>query len=101
MLQTEHKDVFLGYFKSTRWAVEQLRSGDALFMDGEYVQAKLGGRAVRVAKFSRTFAEKPAALQAKGYMAASAAVTFVVKWKGENETEETPIVLMSITLRKR
>lgn len=39
-------------------------------------------------------------LQGKGYYPKSAEVRFVVAWKGEEDTEETPIVLANMYFAK-
>lgn len=40
-------------------------------------------------------------LKDKGYSPKSAEVRFVVAWKGEEDTEETPIVLVDIYFERK
>ena len=96
MLQTTHKDVVLDFFKNKKEIIFNLRSGTKLKLDDVYLVAELNGRDVRVAKLSKAFVETLEKLKDKGYSPKSAEVRFVVAWKGEEDTEETPIVLADI-----
>ena len=96
MLQTTHKDVVLDFFKSKKEIIFNLRSGEKLRLDDVYLIAELNGRDVHVAKLSKAFVEKLEKLKDKGYSPKSAEVRFVVIWKGEDDTEETPIILADI-----
>ena len=69
------------------------RSGAKLRLDDVYLVAELNWRDVRVAKLSKAFVENLEKLKDKGYSPKSAEVRFVVAWKGEEDTEETPIIL--------
>ncbi len=100
MLQTTHKDVVLDFFKNKKEIIFNLRSGTKLKMDDVYLVAELNGRDVRVAKLSKAFVETLEKLKDKGYSPKSAEVRFVVAWKGEEDTEETPIVLTDICFEK-
>lgn len=93
MLQTTHKDVVLDFFKNKKEIIINLRSGTKLKMDDVYLVAELNGRDVRVVKLSKAFVETLEKLKDKGYSPKSAEVRFVVAWKGEEDTEETPIIL--------
>lgn len=96
MLQTTHKDVVLDYFKGKREIIFGLRSGTKLKLDDVYLSVELNGRDVHVAKFSKAFCEMIENLRGKGFEPSSAEVRFVVAWKGEDDTEETPILLTDI-----
>ena len=100
MLQTTHKDVVLDFFKSKKEIILSLRSGTALKIDDVYLTAERNGRDVRVAKFSKAFTETLVKLKEKGYAPTSSEIRFIVAWKGENDEEETPILLLDIHLRK-
>ena len=100
MLQTTHKDVVLDFFKNKKEIIFNLRSGTKLKMDDVYLVAELNGRDVRVAKLSKAFVETLEKLKDKGYSPKSAEVRFVVAWKGEEDTEETPILLTDICFEK-
>ena len=64
------------------------------------VTAEVEGRTVTVARLSRSCLEQIAKLEDKGYRPASAAVRFVVAWKGEADEEESAVVLPTLTMRK-
>lgn len=100
MLQTTHKDVVLDFFKNKKEIIFNLRSGTKLKLDDVYLVAELNGRDVRVAKLSKAFVETLEKLKDKGYSPKSAEVLFVVAWKGEEDTDETPIVLANMYFTK-
>ena len=100
MLQTTHKDVVLDFFKNKKEIIFNLRSGTKLRLDDVYLVAELNGRDVRVAKLSKAFVETLEKLRGKGYSPKSAEVRFVVAWKGEEDTEETPVVLVDLYFEK-
>lgn len=96
MLQTTHRDVVLDFFKGKKEIILGLRSGTKLKPDDAYLSAELNGRVVHVAKFSKAFYEIVGNLKEKGYEPSSAEVRFIVAWKGEDDAEETPILLTDI-----
>ena len=100
MLQTTHKDVVLDYFKNKKEIIFNLRSGKELKVDDIYLTAELNGRDVRVAKFSKSFVEKLQNLRQKGYLPVVGEVRFIVAWKGEEDEEETPVLLTDISFKK-
>lgn len=101
MLQTTHKDVVLDFFKNKKEIIFALRSGTTLKIDAVYLTAERNGRDVRVAKFSKAFAETLAKLKEKGYSPISSKIRFIVAWKGENDEEETPVLLIDLHLNKQ
>ena len=96
VLQTTHRDVVLDYFKNKKELIFDLRSGTTLKIDDVYLSAEIHGRDVRVAKFSKAFVEMLEKLNSKGYNPTSSEVRFIVAWKGENDEQETPIILTDI-----
>ena len=100
VLQTTHKDVVLDFFKNKKEIIFNLRSGAKLMLDDMHLVAEINERDVRVAKFSKAFVETIQRLNDKGYYLKSADVRFVVAWKGEEDTEETPIILANICFSK-
>jgi hypothetical protein len=62
--------------------------------------AELNGRTVMVSRLSRACLEQIAKLESKGYHPASASVRFVVACKGEEDEEESAVLLPTITLRR-
>lgn len=101
VLQTSHRDVVLDYFKNKKELIFDLRSGTALKIDDVYLSAELHGRDVRVAKFSKAFVEMLEKLKNKGYVPTSSEVRFIVAWKGEEDDQETPILLTDIHFQKQ
>lgn len=99
-LQLTHKDVVLDFFKDKKEVVFQLKSGIPLFLTDAYLSAELNGRSVRIAKFSKACRERLQTLHERGYIPYSASIRFIVAWKGEDDTEETAVVLPDIYLRK-
>ena len=100
ILQTTHRDVVLDYFKSRKDLITSLRSGCSLNISAPYLSAELNGRTVNIAKFSKSFSEKLSVLLDKGFHPVKANVRFIVWWKGENDEEETPVILANIKLAK-
>lgn len=100
MLQTTHKDVVLNFFKDKKDTIFNLRSGTNLKIDDVYLSAELNRRDVRVAKLSKAFVETLVKLKEKGYAPKTAEVRFIVAWKGENDEDETPIILADMCFEK-
>ncbi len=100
-LQLGYTDVVLDYFKGKKKTVFCLHSGRELFIAGKgYLAAEIDGRRSRIVKLSNSCCTKLQRLAEKGYNPVSAKVSFVVAWKGENDIEETPVILPFIKLRK-
>lgn len=97
-LQLTHKDVVLDHFKDRGYFVGTLKSGDALFVDGDYFSASKDGVRIRFAKMSKAFREKLKTFTSRGYAVDKAFVRFIVWWKGKNDEKETAIVLPEIRL---
>lgn len=100
LLQTTHRDVVLDFFKGKKKIIFSLRSGELLKIDDIYLTAERNGNDVRVAKFSKSFVDRLTKLKNRGYSMQYAQIQFVVAWKGENDDEETPILLTYLYLRK-
>ncbi|MBP5780823.1 MAG: ATP-dependent helicase, partial [Clostridia bacterium] len=95
-LQLSHRDVNLGYFKYVKRDVSLLQSGAELeYADGCF-SAKIYGRNKIVAKLSKSAMEKVEALKAKGYELSSAEIRHIVAWKGEDDSDESWIILPDI-----
>ena len=99
-LQLTHRDVVLDFFKGKKETVLKIHSGAELAIDGGYLSANVGGKLVRVVKLSTAFLEQLERLKQNGYYTNSAKVHFIVAWKSETDTEESAVVLPSITLKK-
>ncbi len=99
-LQLTHKDVFLDFFKERKESVMQLRSGDELVVDAPFLRAVLHGEKQCVAKFSKAFVEKLKELESKGYQPVGARVEYIVAWRGENDEQETAVMLPVLRLKR-
>lgn len=100
-LQLTHKDVVLDYFKDKKEIIFKLRSGMKLSLTDVFLCAELDGRTVRVAKLSKACIANIEQLAQKGYRPCGADVRFVVAWKGEEDTEETAVLLPNIYFCKQ
>jgi ATP-dependent DNA helicase RecQ len=100
VLPLTHRDVVLDFFKGKKELVFRLHSGTALHLESEYLSAKLDGRSVRVAKLSKACLERLKDLGQSGYSTYAAAVRFVVAWKGEEDEDETAVLLPDLRLAK-
>ena len=98
IVQLSHKDVVLDFFLDKKSVVVGLRSGDALKVDGNYLVSSVGGRMVRVAKFSQSFIQKLSELADKGYRPQFAMVRYIVAWRKNEEETETAIILPDLHL---
>ncbi len=91
------KDVWLSYFISRQYIVEQLRSGDSLKLTDNGCSSHHGKE---ILKFSKSFLAEIEELKSKGYQPKSAKVNFVVYWQKEGEEKEILIVLPELEFEK-
>ena len=96
LLEMGHRDVVLDFFKDKKSFILRLRSGEALTLEGAYLSAR--GRLV--AKLSQSCWQRLEGLKQNGYRVHQAQVRYVVAWKGEQDTEETAVMLPTLRLRK-
>jgi ATP-dependent DNA helicase RecQ len=101
LLQLSYRDIYLDYFKNRQNAVSKLRSGYPLTDAGDYLTAEIEERTVRIGRFSKAFCEKMDVLKSKGYVVSRAKVGFVVLWKGEDDKEESFIVLPMLYFKRK
>jgi ATP-dependent DNA helicase RecQ len=95
-IQLTHKDVFLDYFKEKGDVIANLRSGDNLQMENEYLSAVVGGKLTKVVRFSKICIEKINNLKQNGYEYSNAFIRFIVLWKGKTDGKEASIILPEI-----
>ncbi len=100
VLQLNHSQVNLGYFKFRRRYIEGLYAGDRLSIKDGAFFAKINGKEVQVGMFSKAFNESLEAETRQKYLPDYGIIRFIVMWKGEEDTEETPIILPDIHLKK-
>lgn len=99
-LQLTHKDVVLDFFKDKKEIILKLHSGMSLSVKDEFLYAELNGRTVRVAKLSKARMAEIEKLNEKGYGPYGGEVRFVVAWKGEDDKEETAVLLPNLHFKK-
>lgn len=99
-LQLSHKDVVLNYFKDKKEIILKLRSGCKLGIFDIFLSTEVNGRTVRVAKFSYGFIEKLERLKIKGYEPVSANISYIVAWQGEEDEDESAIILPILRLKQ-
>lgn len=91
------RDVFLDYFKSRKKQILMLRSGMQLIYNNGYLSLPSGESVASLSKQQRAAMQEWAE---KAYYVASAKISFIVAWKGKDDTEETAVLLPELTLRK-
>lgn len=99
-IQLTHRDVVLDFFKDKKNVILSLQSGNTLMVSNNCLETVVNNYPYRVAVMSKACKEKIAQYATLGYHPISAEVNFVVAWKGEQDTEETAVLLPNITLRK-
>lgn len=99
ILQLPIRMFFLTFLR-TRRSIFKLRSGMELQLDGEFMRAELQGCTISVLKCSKSCVERLGELQKKGYQPYKAVVCFIVAWKGENDDNESAVILPDLYLRK-
>ncbi len=99
-LQLSHKDVFLSFFKDKKEAIFKLRSGMSLKVYNENLVADINGRETTVGKLSKKCQETVDNYKKMGYETTSATIDFIVAWKGEEDKEESAIILPTLKFRR-
>lgn len=91
------KDVWLDYFISRQNFISELKSGDALSINGDICMDTKGNS---VLKFSKQFLGQIENMKAKNYELKRAKVNFVIYWKKEATEQEIKIVLPELYFEK-
>jgi ATP-dependent DNA helicase RecQ len=84
------KDVWLDYFITRQHLVPQLKSGEALIINGDECTTAKGQS---VLKFSKQFLNIIETQKQKGYQLKQAKVNFIIYWLKEGSEQETKIIL--------
>lgn len=92
------KDVWLDYFRKRQALISQLKSGDALTLQGDKC---LDAKGNSVLKFSKQFVAQIEALKVKNYELNTAKVNFIVFWKNEEVEHEIRIILPELCFVKK
>ena len=92
-----YKDVWLDYFLNNKSLINQLVSGDTLFVEED---GYLNSEGQRVLKFSQQFVSQLENMKEKHYTLKSAKVNFIVYWLKEETGDEIKIILPELCLEK-
>ena len=102
IMQLTHRDVYLNSFKTRTSYIKNLTAGrELLVKDDNAFYAVMGSKEIRIGYFSNAFKENLIRLRSRGFVPDSAQIRFIVLWKSENDTEEIPIVLPDVKLKKK
>lgn len=95
-----YKDVVLNFFKDKKRLILKLRSGQNLTVNYPFLSAEIDRKQVNVAKFSQKFYKQLDEFNRKGYTPVAAKVQFIAAWKGDNDPNETAVLLSEMVLKK-
>ena len=95
-----HRDVVLSFYHGKKERILRLRSGEPLQVRGMELQKWHSGRNETVVRFSASCRERITALASRGYRLEKAAIRFIVYWQGQEDPEETAIVLPDLYFRR-
>jgi len=100
LLHLSLRDVDLSFYKGKKEVLLKVHSGQPLFFTDGFFTSEIDSRTVRVGKISKAFSQKLQKLQEKGYVISRCETRFVVAWQGEGDSEESAIILPSVTMTK-
>ncbi|MBR6250663.1 MAG: hypothetical protein IKR17_05655 [Bacteroidales bacterium] len=98
MLQLSLRDVWLDFFKSHKRQILQLRCGQHLFYADGYLC--LPTTKERIASLSNKCRAELSDWQVKGYNVRSASISYIVAWRGQDDAEESAVILPELVLSK-
>lgn len=101
IVQLTHKDMYLDFFKDKKRLILSMKSGDELIIRGSELYAEYSEKYYPAAHFSKKFRDKIADIAKLGYYPAKAKIRFVAAWKGENDEQESAIILPEIYFDRR
>ncbi len=97
ILQISHHDVYLDYFKDKKaFILSYLRSGMHLTLRGSCLYAEFNDSLKPVLQFSNQCIGNVDKLVSSGYKPYDAVIRFICAWKGEEDTEETAVILVDL-----
>lgn len=100
IMQLSHKDVNLGFFKDKkRIILERLKSGMHLVMKNDYMYINANEKAVL--KLSKDCSAQVRNLTSQGYVPTDAVIRYICAWKGDDDDEETAIILPDIIFNRK
>jgi len=94
-VQLTHKDIWLDFFQSCQYLVNQLDSDSELLINiNDYCCSNQRGQVVL--RFSKRFQQRIENFNQQGYMPKSALVNYIVYWKKEDSNKEIKIILPKV-----
>ena len=96
-VQLTHKDVYLDFFKDKKETILKLRSGQQLLFKDNRLFSSTGECVAALSTKKRNELQEFAR---QGFAVYASEVTYVVAWKGENDTEESAVMLPRLHLRR-
>lgn len=100
-LQFGFKDVYLNYFKGKVALYQKLRAGNLLEVDDNCLFADISGKRTKVAMFSKKAIDDILKLKEKGYVVKNAKIRFLVYWQGQDDEQESLVLLPDINFIKK
>lgn len=91
------RDVWLGFFNEKQFYIDQLKSGDPLYLSNDFIFTYDG---VEILRFSQSFKNKLNELQHKGFKIKSICVNFIIYWYNEDLKKEYKIILPELVLKR-
>ena len=96
-VQLTHRDVYLDFFKDKKEKILSLRSGQPLWFRDNGFYSEAGDCLAMLSAKKRNELQE---FQRQGFTVYAAEVAFVAAWRGENDTEESAVMLPKIHLRR-
>ncbi len=96
-VQLTHKDVYLDFFKDKKELILRLRSGQPLWFKDNCLYSVTSDCVAALSAKKRNELQE---LARQGFSVYAAEVAYVVAWKGENDTEESAVMLPRLHLRR-
>lgn len=96
-VQLTHKDVYLDFFKDKKETILKLRSGQSLLFKDNRLFTSSSDCVCALSTKKRNELQEFAR---QGFAVYASEVTYVVAWKGENDTEESAVLLPRLHLRR-
>ncbi|GAB1476482.1 RecQ family ATP-dependent DNA helicase [Bacillota bacterium] len=98
MVQLSFRDIYLNQAFTCQSSIEKLVSGTELSVDSKGCYDREGNMVLR---FSKHFVNEISRLEAKGLMAASAIVRYIVYWKNDEADKEIKIILPDVYFQRQ
>ena len=101
VLQLSHKDVNLGYFKSRKKVILNMRAGQKLHYDNNYLYDLKTKK--RVGQLSQKIQGELCMWKEKNYHVSEVIIRFIVAWRPKDspkEEKEHAVMLVDLTLSK-